>query len=192
MALQGPAARTALDLGTGSGIAALLLAARGIAATGIDVRPEWAEGWARSVAESAASADLRVADVRAWRGERVDLVVSNPPFFAVRSGPAAADPWKAAARTEGEATLADFVTAATHLGGRACFVVPVERGEEVAAAAALAGWHAARRVQVGRRRALLDLRPGEGAAVVERVGEDDPQVAAWYALARSTPPRGAG
>ncbi len=184
-ALEDGPVGTALDLGTGSGIAALLLARAGAVATGIDARAEWVPGWARSLAESAAHATLEVADVGRYDAPRVDVVVSNPPYFPKGTGPAAPDPWKAAARTEGTASLDGFVAASTRLGRRACFVVPVERGAEVVASAAARGWGVSRWVQVGRRRALIALRPGDERATAERVDEDDPRVAAWVRRARA-------
>ncbi|MEQ1503891.1 MAG: hypothetical protein ABMB14_16740, partial [Myxococcota bacterium] len=44
----GPRPTGALDLGTGSGVVAALLAARGIPSVGVDVRPEWAPLWAET------------------------------------------------------------------------------------------------------------------------------------------------
>lgn len=180
-ALEGGVPATALDLGTGSGIAALLLGARGVATRGVDVRPEWGPGWARSLADSRLAAPVRldVADVRDVTGA-VDLVVSNPPYFRAGTGPSAPAEWKAAARTEGDATLADFVATAIRLGRRACFVVPVERADEIAPP----GWAITRRVRVGRRRTLVEItHGGAGRADEEAVEERGPRPARWYDLA---------
>ena len=178
-ALEGGAAATALDLGTGSGIVALLLARQGLAVTGFDVRPEWAPLWARTLAASSVSADLRVGDLRDARGP-VDLVVSNPPYFLARTGPTSPDEWKSAARTESTATLADFVDVAVEAlapGGRACFVIPREREPELLARGIHRRW-----VRVGSRRSLVELVPGASAAEVpDAVAEDDPRPRAWYA-----------
>jgi tRNA1(Val) A37 N6-methylase TrmN6 len=151
--------RSAVDLGTGSGIIAFLLAARGIDALGIDVRAEWGEAWARSLADSRFHPRLEVTDARDLSG-RFDLAVANPPYFA--GGPSAPDEWKAAARTESTATLGDFVRTALRVAARAAFVLPVEREAE---AIAVAGG-ASRRVHVGRKRSLVELRPGPTAPAV--------------------------
>src|SRR5688572_7988230 len=74
LALEGGGPRTALDLGTGSGIMAFLLARLGVDTLGVDGRPEWRELWARSLAESEVSGvRLEVRDVRDPLPE-VDLV----------------------------------------------------------------------------------------------------------------------
>jgi tRNA1(Val) A37 N6-methylase TrmN6 len=193
-ALEGGAVRTAADLGTGSGVAALLLGARGIATVGVDLRPEWRACWEQSLAESAPGARVRFvcADVRDWRGERVDLVVSNPPFFPRSTGPVAAEAWKAAARTESTATLHHFVATALDVlteDGRACLVVPVERGGETTAAAEGLGGRATRRVQVGLRRALLELTRGPGpAAPWVLLPESHERVREWYTKLGARPP----
>jgi len=178
-ALEGGMPTSALDLGTGSGVAALLLGAHGVATRGIDTRPEWGPGWERSLAESRAAVRLEVVDVREVAGA-VDLVVSNPPYFPAGTGPVSPSAWKAAARSETGATLADFVAAATRTARRACFVVPVDRADEIA----WPGWATTRRVRVGRRRTLVEIAPGAGDGAREQaVEEGSPRAAAWYALA---------
>ncbi|MCA9494899.1 MAG: methyltransferase domain-containing protein [Myxococcales bacterium] len=186
-ALEGGPARTALDLGTGSGVVALLLASRGLDVLGIDVRGEWAEGWQRTLGGSETSGrarlvhgDLLALDVSGgW-----DLVVCNPPYFRAADGPPSPDPFKAAARTEGSATLADVVRvslSALRPAGTAALVVPVERAQEVETRAAGLGGAVTERVDVGRRRSLLRLSPTTGEPVARRsLAEDDPAVLAWY------------
>jgi tRNA1Val (adenine37-N6)-methyltransferase len=180
-ALEGGPARTALDLGTGSGIVALLLAARGLSVDAIDVRPEWQPLWQRSLAESTLAGSVRFAlsDARAWPGAGYDLAVSNPPFFPSGSGPSSPDAWKAAARTESGATLADFVRAGLAAAPRLCLVLPVDREAEVLALAP-----ARRRVHVGAKRALLELAEGAITPSATELGEDDAEVRGWYSLAR--------
>lgn len=183
-ALEGGPARAAVDLGTGSGVVAMLLAAQGLDVVGYDVRPEWEACWAETLARSDARARLSVRDVAEGVPDRVDLVVTNPPFFPAGSGPAAPHPWRAAARTESSAGLARFVEVgleALRPGGRLCAVVPLDRSIEVERAGERAGASVRRVVTVGRRRALVEL--GEPVATVERsaVSETDPRVRGWYA-----------
>lgn len=183
-ALEGGPARSAVDLGTGSGVAALLLARCGVATTGYDARPEWEACWAETLVRSTVRARLAVRDVADGIPDRVDLVVTNPPFFPAGSGPVAVDPWRAAARTESTATLGGFVEAglaALVPGGRFCAVVPSDRAPEVERAGARAGAALRRLVTVGRRRALVEL--GEAVDPIERtaVSESDPRVRGWYA-----------
>ena len=183
-ALEGGLPKTAADFGTGSGIMAMLLAARGVDAVGFDVRAEWAPLWAATTAESAHPARLVRFDVRDPCGS-FDLVVSNPPYFPAGRGPSAPDPWKAAARTEGEATLAHFLAsafAAAGPSGRVCFVLPVEREAEAVGHRAPTRW-----VRVGRRRVLLEWGAGSPALRPDAVGEGDPRVTDWYARARGEP-----
>lgn len=168
-----PGARSALDLGTGSGVVALLLAARGVPTRGIDSAAAWRDGWARTLALSrvAAPVELVHGDVLDGVGGPYELVVSNPPFFAPGTGPTSPDAWKRAARTESSATLADFLRigcGALTAEGRMCLVVPREREREVLAAPLpVARW-----VQVGRRRSLFALGRGEAASAPEVVDED--------------------
>jgi tRNA1Val (adenine37-N6)-methyltransferase len=186
-ALEGGVPRTALDLGTGSGIAALLLARLGVVTVGVDVRGEWEPLWERTLHLSdPMPVSLRVGDAGRLAGPRVDLVVSNPPFFAAGSGPVAPDPWKRAARTESTATLADFVRAGVALGARACLVVPTEREAEIVALAHDLGAGVSRWVRVGRRRVLVELIAGvrTGSGPVE-IGEDADRVRSWLRVVRA-------
>jgi tRNA1Val (adenine37-N6)-methyltransferase len=178
-ALEGGTPTSAADFGTGSGVMAWLLGRHGVPTDGYDVRPEWEPLWAQSAAASRpAPVRLLRRDVRDVHGQ-YELIVSNPPYFPAASGPVSPDPWKAAARTETTATLAEFVASMTRClaeNGRICLVLPVERADEVGPAA--------RRVDVGRRRALIELRRDASAAERCAVDERDARVARWYALAR--------
>jgi tRNA1(Val) A37 N6-methylase TrmN6 len=184
-ALEGGAAASAADLGTGSGIAALLLAGRGIPSVGFDVRHEWEPGWRMTMRDSVTSAPVRLErrDVRGDLGGPFDLIVANPPYFPLGTGAVSPVPWKAAARTESTARLAAFVKAGLGaLGpcGRLCLVLPVEREDEVLATP---GAVATRRVRVGERRTLIELRAHGRPAPVDRVVEGDARARRWYALA---------
>ncbi|MCO4743427.1 MAG: methyltransferase [Proteobacteria bacterium] len=157
VALDGPTAKTAIDLGTGSGIVAFLLARTGMDVVGVDANARWAEAWRRSLAESESTVDFRVGDVLDLHAPPVDLVVCNPPYFMGHSGPVSPNPWKAAARTESTATLGDFVEAASRLlkpTGRAVFVVP--RAREAELGSPLHPWRIHR---IGSQRSIVELSP---------------------------------
>lgn len=124
-----PHAARILDIGTGTGVIALMLAQRVLRAriTGIDIG---------DVAEARANADAspwadRVEMIRCpvqeFRpAERFDLIVSNPPYFvdSLRSP----DAGRALARHASELPFAALHDAAVRLlasGGRFCLVLPV-------------------------------------------------------------------
>jgi len=182
-ALESGVPQRALDLGTGSGIAAFLLASIGVQATGIDRQQAWAPLWRASCAASSCKPTLRVEDVLQTSKEHWPLVISNPPFFPAGTGPASPNPWKAAARTESTATLADFVRCARSRlspDGRACFVLPVDRVREILSPS--------RVVRVGRRRALVELhQPPRPCCEEVAIGESDPRVLAWYQRVGASP-----
>lgn len=177
----GPRPSRALDLGTGSGVIALLLAARGIPTVGVDVRPEWAPLWRETLAASRtlAPVELVQGDIADGVDGPFDLVVSNPPFFAAGTGPVAPDPWRRAARTESTAPLARFVEVALHAlapGGRFCVVLPRER--EDALLAASRGVSVERQIRIGRRRTVFCLGSGPVTPIVT-VDEDSELVRGW-------------
>lgn len=173
---SGPRPRHALDLGTGSGVMALLLAAHGIPALGIDNRPEWSELWAvtRSRSRTQAPVELQLADISSPIAGAFDLVLANPPFFAANTGPVAPDPWKRAARTESTATLATFLSVASAKlteEGRACFVIPREREREIIDSKLVVQ----RWLRIGRRRSLLSLsKRGPHVDFPEEIAQDAP------------------
>lgn len=76
--------RTALDVGTGSGVGAVFAALRGFRVVGVDVNPE-AVRCARVNAllnGVEARVEIREGDLFApLEGERYDLVLFNPPFY---------------------------------------------------------------------------------------------------------------
>jgi tRNA1Val (adenine37-N6)-methyltransferase len=179
---------SAVDLGTGSGIMAALLARLGVGCTGFEQRPEWAACWAetRARTRTPAAFSLEQADISALPAvAAVDLVVANPPFFPAATGPVASDPWRRAARTESSATLQDFVATALGLlrpGGRAVLVVPRAREAEIVGPV--------RRVaQVGAVRSLVELVPGWLGAPERWSGaESDPRVIGWTRRFRELTP----
>lgn len=185
--------RTAIDLGTGSGVIAMLLAGRGVAVTGVDVRPEWQEAWAQSLAMSEQRGRVRmlVSDIHelktrltgeALAVEGYDVVVSNPPFFRAAAGKVAADDVRRTARTESTATVADFARIGGDLvgpGGALVLVVPTDRSDDVEAA--IPPRLALRRaLQVGAVRTMWIAREGAAGVTRASIPDDGPEVRAWY------------
>ena len=182
-----------VDVGAGSGILALLLASQGLAGEGIDVLPDWVALARRSLEESrradGAPLDLRfrVQDVRDRCEPPVPLVVCNPPFFPLGSGPVSANPFRAAARHEQAGTLAELVAAMARAGSVVALVLSAGRGEEGARALAAAGRPVARRCELDDTFVLLEGEPDGGPCEHrrERLFEGDgpgPAVRRWYEL----------
>jgi tRNA1Val (adenine37-N6)-methyltransferase len=191
-ALEGGMPAAAVDLGTGSGIMAWLLSAQGCKTWGVDIRREWQEGWVRSLRDSdEASPTLVSGDAHTWSPpQQVDLVVSNPPFFQPGSGPEPTDPWRAAARFEGQGTIAAFISSAAQMitnDGRICVVVPADRGDDTIAAGNASGLSPRRIVHVGRRRVVVELTRTPCAGSRDHISEQDSRAQEWYQRARAQP-----
>lgn len=119
----------AAELGTGTGIVALLCAARGQYAhiDAVEVQPEFAELAARNAALNGLDArvTVRCADLRELRaadlGGEVDVVLANPPYMRADTGRLNRSDAKAIARHELCGGIDDFCAAAARLlrwGGR--------------------------------------------------------------------------
>ncbi len=182
---------TVLDLGTGSGVIAALLARLGWDARGVDVQDAWAPAWAESLARCDVPVpSLARTDVVDLPPSDHDVVVSNPPFFRADEGPVSADRFRATARTESTATLAAFVAAAERsmsAEGVAWFVVPREREVALLAAADGAGLIGRALVRVGARRTVARFDRTGLQQPTREVGEDDELPRAWYAAATAVP-----
>jgi tRNA1(Val) A37 N6-methylase TrmN6 len=131
----------AVDLGTGTGVIALLLSTRGAAQViGVEISPVMAGLAARSVKvnQLAGRISIQNADLRNLRGQLpagvFDLVVSNPPYRPVGGGFLNPNDKVAMARHEITATLAEVVAAARYLvkyRGRFAMVHLPERIPEI-------------------------------------------------------------
>jgi tRNA1Val (adenine37-N6)-methyltransferase len=162
----GRKARRAVELGAGSGVVSLLLAATGAAdrVTAVEIQPQLADLARRSARLNALEARVEVVagdftDPRLLPADAFDLVVSNPPFRPIAAGGASPQPERALARHEIAASLPGVVETVRRLlrsGGRACLVYPAGRLAEVCAALAGAGLRA-------RRLRLVHPRAGEPA-----------------------------
>jgi tRNA1Val (adenine37-N6)-methyltransferase len=161
--LEGGAPRSVLDVGSGSGVVALLLARAGVPDVhGLDVRPEWAPFQRASAAESGLSVRWSTGDVRALDVPGVECCVCNPPYFPPGSGPVPLDPVRAHARHALAGDLDSLIPAMAQLAPRVCLVLPISREAEAARHLEAAARPVRRRLVLGGRLALLD-GGGEGA-----------------------------
>lgn len=124
-----PGARVC-DLGCGGGTLLLLLARRepSLVLTGVELDEPAARAAGDNLARNRLAGEIVVGDLREkglLPNEGFDLLVSNPPWFALRSG-ASGGP----ARSEESCTLDQLCAAANRLlktGGRFCLVHRPER-----------------------------------------------------------------
>lgn len=167
-------ARRMLDVGTGTGLLALIAAQRSplIRVDALEIDPEAAAQAAENVADSPWSERITVhaADARNWPVERAyDLVVCNPPYYAGYSDPA--DPRVAVAKHGDQLLFTDLVELAVQAllpGGRLALIIPLHREREFLAIAAARGLHPQRRCAVRyvahrpAKRVLLELGTAQG------------------------------
>ena len=130
------------DLGAGTGLLGLLLLARQdqLHITNVEIQDAACHLAQRSAELNGLSdritclqSDLRDSSRLPAAGS-MDLVVSNPPYFAADSGAQAESSARCTARSEVSCTLEDIFTAAARLlrwGGRFCLVFRTERLAEL-------------------------------------------------------------
>jgi len=131
-------AENILEIGTGSGIISLILAARNptVRIKGLEIQADLADLARRNVALNnlAERISIETKDIRQVNGEPLfDAAVFNPPYRRVNAGRANNHPQKAIARHEIEGGLRDFLRGACRLlkpFGRAAFIYPAARGGE--------------------------------------------------------------
>lgn len=104
-AVPASAGQSVLDLGCGAGTAALCLGVRvaGLALTGLELQPEYADLARQNARRNALEFDVHEGDILAMptglRGVSFDHVIANPPYFAP-SSPAAEDSGRDKAQRE--------------------------------------------------------------------------------------------
>lgn len=128
-----PGAKTILDIGTGSGLIALMMAQRSPESTvdAIECDAEAAADARRNVAESPFKANVTVTEGDIFETDfsrRYDIVVCNPPFFIETLH--SPDRTRAAARHEGRLGVTSLIELAPHLlkpEGILSFIAPASR-----------------------------------------------------------------
>lgn len=137
-----------LDIGTGSGVIALMLAQRSKATiTAIEQDAQSAQQAHENAASSPWSERIRVQHTTLqafsnFSSENFDLFVCNPPFFS--SATPAADPRSHHARHEGLLTLKELFQATKRLSSaraHIAIIIPHFRVNESHALASDAGWY---------------------------------------------------
>ncbi len=177
-------AKTALDIGAGCGLVAMMLAQRNpmLSVTAVEIEPDAATQAAENVAESPFGNRISVecADILTYAStvepEGFDLIVSNPPFFQETLLPP--DALRAAARhTRAGLNFEALVKVAATLlrrGGVFSVIIPTvaEHDFHVLCAASGLSLHHATAVQTVVRklpkRSLLHFQKGPSPMRVER------------------------
>jgi tRNA1Val (adenine37-N6)-methyltransferase len=170
----------ALEIGTGSGIIALLLSVKPFRrVTALEIQPGLADLARRNVALNGSEDRIEVveADLRTYEPRRTfDLVFSNPPYIEKATGFLSASAEKSAAKHELHGTIGEILEkAAAWLApeGRVCLVYPEKRRKDLLASAARVGL-GVRRLRFIHPRAgepanlfLVELGKGEGSGEPE-------------------------
>ncbi|MGB4303000.1 MAG: tRNA1(Val) (adenine(37)-N6)-methyltransferase [Syntrophomonadaceae bacterium] len=130
------------DLGTGSGVIALLLAYRhsGVRITGVELQEQMVDRARRSVHYNHLEQQITIeqADIKEipslWAPAQADLVVCNPPFWKSGQGKLSRNPEQAIARHEIKIDLQAILEAGFHLlkpGGKIAMILPARRLPEL-------------------------------------------------------------
>ena len=173
-----------LDIGTGSGLLALMLAQRTgeqVALDAVELDEEAAEQARENAVASPWPARIQVhqADIQQWQPpqtRRYELIVSNPPFFA--EGVPCATSQREQARyttTLDHVTLLSCAAECITEEGFFCVVLPVDIGDAFARRAQTMGWHLRLRTDVAEtemrppHRVLLAFSPTAGECFSDRL-----------------------
>jgi tRNA1Val (adenine37-N6)-methyltransferase len=162
-------AHSVLDIGTGTGLVALMLAQRcvpGSLITAVEVHPESAACARRNVLESPWQACLEVVELPVQQfalqtALQFDLIVSNPPFFSdLTVSPNAARSLARHTATLSTGDLLDAVLRLLKPAGRFCAVLPDKEGVRMCEMAAPLGLFCTH---------LVEVRSHAGKPVVRRL-----------------------
>lgn len=176
--------RRVLDIGTGSGLIALMLAQRTAESVHVDAVELDAAAAGQAQENVAASPwpqriQVHQDDILAWAPrceQRYSLIVSNPPYFA--PGSDCATPERASARYTGALTHEALLGCAEQLiteDGFFCVILPETAGSALVEIALQRGWHLRFRTDVADNdtrppnRVMLALSPKAGEQMLDRM-----------------------
>lgn len=179
-----------LDIGTGSGLLALMLAQRTEASTHIDA-VELDESAAEQARENVAQSSwpqkiaVHTADIQTWIASvdsRYDLIVSNPPYY--EQGVECATPQREQARyttSLDHQTLLTCAADAITEEGFFCVVLPENIGQIFTEQALSMGWYLRLRTDIAEydtrppHRVLLAFSPKNGECFSDRMAIRGPE-----------------
>ncbi|BCG08388.1 tRNA1(Val) (adenine(37)-N6)-methyltransferase [Buttiauxella agrestis] len=176
--------KNVLDIGTGSGLLALMLAQRTpdhVTVDAVELDPAAAEQAAENAAGCKWSSRISVhcADIREWAQQatqRYSLIVSNPPFFT--QGSDCASPERAQARYTTTLDHNALLSSAAQLiteDGFFCVIMPETSGTAFSELAKTQGWFVRYRTDIADNetrlphRVMLALSPTDGEYFTERL-----------------------
>ena len=142
-----------LELGSGTGVASLCLAARvdNIQVTGLEIQDQLFNLARRAAMQSGLTrrVSFERGDVLdpppSLKGSKFDHVMANPPYMIKGSGFPSPNPQKAFAQVEGDAVLADWLGLAKKSvkpGGTITFIHRADRRSELTDVFSMEGWYA--------------------------------------------------
>lgn len=158
-------ARTILDVGTGTGLIALMLAQRTDAVIyGIEIDEEAAKQALENVSDSPWSERIKIEsislqDFLQQTNLRFDLIVSNPPYF--NKSLKNPDAQRSLARHTDSLSYADLIHATSDLltaSGRLSVILPAMEGEYFIRQAELSGLHCTKKTKVIPRLGAVEKR----------------------------------
>ncbi|MFB0974728.1 MAG: methyltransferase [Tolumonas sp.] len=151
-------AKRILDIGTGTGILALMLAqrtSRDVQVDAVELNKDAVKQAEDNVNASPWREKVRVIrhDARTYQAPPYDLIISNPPYF--EHGQTLPDASRQLARHTGELDHAALLETAARLltpFGKLALVLPIGQGEEMVSLATGRGWYLQRRCLVETKR----------------------------------------
>ena len=151
-------AKRILDIGTGTGILALMLAQRtnqSVQIDAVELDTDAVKQAEENINGSPWRERIRIIrhDIRTFQAPYYDLIISNPPYFV--HGQTLPDAARQRARHTGELDQTALLHSAERLLaplGKLALVLPVEQGEQLITLAGEQGWYLQRRCLVETKR----------------------------------------